>query len=321
MNGLAQALLGIVVAGFAGLVLAQPPAPAPEALPFVLESIGPGVWAAIDGPKHQAGSNAGFVVGDDGVVVIDSFFSPNAARALLAEIRKVTPKPVKYVVNTHYHVDHTGGDAVFRAAGAIIVAHRNVRAWIHDDNRHLLGDRITPDQSALIDSLPTPDLTTTTALTLWLGTRRIDVRAYPGHTGGDLVVRVPDAKVVFTGDLLWRRTSPNIIDGTLSRWIPTEDAFLALPDAAATTFVPGHGQLASASDVQDFRAYLETLVTLVSSARAAGLAGEALRAEVEPKLAARFGGWDAFGYFAPREIAFTEAELTGSKRIPKAAGD
>jgi glyoxylase-like metal-dependent hydrolase (beta-lactamase superfamily II) len=309
------------LAGWAAGAGAQPASPPAESPPFVLTQVGPGVWAAIDGPKHGAGSNAGFVVGEDGVAVIDSFYTPAAARALLAEIRKVTPKPVRYVVNTHYHVDHTGGDQVFKDAGAIIIAHRNVRAWIHEDNLHLLGARITPAQQALVEALPTPDLTTTTALTLWLGARRVDVQAYPGHTGGDLVVRVPDARVVFTGDLLWRQTSPNVIDGRLAPWIRTEDAFLALPNAAATTFVPGHGQVATASDVADFKAYLADLLDLVAAARAKGLSGDALQAEVEPKLAARFGRWDAFDYFASKEIAFTEAELAGTKRFPAEPGD
>jgi cyclase len=75
----------------------------------VLKSIGPGVYAAIDGPAHRSGSNAGFVIGDDGVLVIDSFFDPDAAKALLGEIRRLTPKPVRYVVNTHYHIDHVRG--------------------------------------------------------------------------------------------------------------------------------------------------------------------------------------------------------------------
>ena len=95
--------------------------------PFTLISIAPGVYAAIDGPTGRSGSNAGFVIGDDGVLVIDSFFDPEATRALIADIRKLTPKPIRYVVNTHYHADHVGGDAVLRAAGAIIIAHRNVR--------------------------------------------------------------------------------------------------------------------------------------------------------------------------------------------------
>ena len=310
------AALAAVFATAAPVFAQAPPTP-----PFELKTLAPGVYAAIDGPGHKAGSNAGIVVGDDGVAVVDAFFTPDAARALLATIRQLTPKPVRYVVNTHYHVDHTGGDQVFRDAGAVIVAHRNVREWLRTENPRLLGDRITPAQRALIASLAEPDLTTTTSLTIWLGARRLDVKAYPGHTGGDLIVEVPDAKTVFTGDLLWRHTSPNVIDGRIAPWIATDNAFLALPDAARTTFVPGHGQVADAADVAAFRDYLSDLLTFVRQARAAGLHGESLTAQVLPKMKAKFGDWDAFDYFIPKEIAFTEAELNGTKYLPRAASD
>src|SRR5258705_8105331 len=98
----------------------------PGALPFVLKQVGPGAYAAMDGPEHKAGSNAGFVIGDDGVLVVDAFFTPDAARALVAEIRRLTPKPIRYVVNTHYHADHTGGDQLLRDARAGIIAHKKV---------------------------------------------------------------------------------------------------------------------------------------------------------------------------------------------------
>ena len=90
---------------------------------------GPNVWAAIANPnaKVQAGGNAGFVIGDDGVAVVDTFMGTEAARQLLAEIRQRTELPVKFVVNTHYHFDHVAGNAVFVEAGATVFAHRNVR--------------------------------------------------------------------------------------------------------------------------------------------------------------------------------------------------
>ena len=128
----------------------------PAPLPFVLKQVGPGVYAAIDGPEHKAGSNAGFVIGDDGVLVVDSFFNLAAARSLVSEIHRLTPKPIRYVVNTHYHIDHTGGDQALRDAGAIIIAHRNVRGWVRTENTHLLGAQITPAFQAQIAALPTP---------------------------------------------------------------------------------------------------------------------------------------------------------------------
>src|SRR5438445_13473290 len=80
---------------------------------FTVKKIGEGIYAAIGADGGKAGSNAGFVVGSNGVVVIDTFEGVEPARALLAEIRKVTKLPIRFVVNTHYHLDHTGGNAVF----------------------------------------------------------------------------------------------------------------------------------------------------------------------------------------------------------------
>lgn len=142
------ALFGLV--GFAGADHASP-------LPFQLTQVGPGVYAATDGPQHKAGSNAGFVIGDDGVLVIDAFFNLEAAHALVSEIHRLTPKPIRYLVNTHYHVDHTGGDQALKDAGALILAHRNVRSWVRTENLNLLGDRITPALRASIAALPLPD--------------------------------------------------------------------------------------------------------------------------------------------------------------------
>src|SRR4051812_26729984 len=98
----------LAIGAFALVSLGVGTASAAPALPFVLKQVGPGVYAAIDGPEHKAGSNAGFVIGDDGVLVIDALFTEDAGRALVGEIRRLTPKPIRYVVNTHYHADHTG---------------------------------------------------------------------------------------------------------------------------------------------------------------------------------------------------------------------
>src|SRR5882757_10083471 len=115
-------LLLLLFAAAAVAVSAQ----TPETLPFALKPLGHGVYAAIDDAKGDAGANAGFVIGDDGVLVVDTFENEKAARALLAEIRKLTPLPIKFVVNTHYHLDHVAGNRVFRNVGAVIVAQVNV---------------------------------------------------------------------------------------------------------------------------------------------------------------------------------------------------
>jgi cyclase len=288
----------------------------PAPLPFVLKQVGPGVYAAIDGPEHKAGSNAGFVIGDDGVLVVDSFFTLAAARALVGEIHRLTPKPIRYVVNTHYHLDHTGGDRALRDAGAIIIAHRNVHGWVRTENVHLLGPQITPAFRAQIAALPLPDLTTDKDLTVWLGARKVVVRTVLGHTGGDLTVFVPDAKVLFTGDLLWRKIPPNLIDGSVKQWSATDADFAAMPDAAHITYVPGHGDVASLADVKDFRAYLTDLKRLVAAGRKAGLKGDALAQEVTPKLKALHPDWPISDRTAAFEVRYMDEELAGTKRRP-----
>lgn len=288
----------------------------PEAPPFLLKQLGPGVYAAIDGPEHQAGSNAGFVIGDDGVLVVDAFFTPEAAQALVGEIRKLTPKPIRYVVNTHYHVDHTGGDQVLRNAGAIIIAHRNVRGWVRTNNINLFGNRITPELKARIEALPSPDLATDKDLTIWLGARKVVVRTVLGHTGGDLTVLVPDARVLFTGDMLWRKVPPNLIDGSVKQWQTTDAAFAAMPDAARVRFVPGHGDIADVNDVMDFRNYLIDLRRLVSNGRKAGLKDDALVQSVAPKLKALHGDWTISDRAIAAEVRYMNDELAGTKKRP-----
>jgi glyoxylase-like metal-dependent hydrolase (beta-lactamase superfamily II) len=298
------------------LAVAGPAAAQASPLPFTLKQLAPGVYAAIDGPEHKAGSNAGFVIGDDGVLVVDALFTPDAARALIAEIRRLTPKPIRYVVNTHYHADHSGGDQVLRDAGAIIIAHRNVRGWVRTNNIALFGDRITPELKARIEALPLPDLTTDKDLTIWLGSRKIEVRTVLGHTGGDLIVAVPDAHVLFTGDLLWRKVAPNLIDGSVAEWSATDADFAAMPDAAKTTYVPGHGDVANVRHIQDFRAYLLDLRRLVTEGRLAGLKGDALAEAVAPKLKARHPDWSISDRAAANEIRYMAEELAGTKRRP-----
>jgi cyclase len=306
-----RALAAVLLFGIATTAAAEAPS-----LPFELKQVGPGVYAAIDGPEHKSGANAGFVIGDDGVLVVDSFFYPQATRALVAEIHRLTDKPIRYVVNTHYHVDHTGGDAVLKDAGAVIVAHRNVRGWVRTENIHLLGDRITPEIKAQIEGLPLPDVTTTSGLTIWLGSRKVVVRTVLGHTGGDLTVAVPDAKVLFTGDMLWRRVPPNLIDGSVKEWTATDADFIAMPDSAQVTFIPGHGELANVADVKGFRQYLLDLKRLVAEGRKAGLKGDTLAASVAPKLRALHPDWTISDRSAAAEVRYMDDELASTKRRP-----
>ena len=286
--------------------------------PFVLRQVGPSVFAAVHNPKAKEPSdaNAGFIIGDDGVVVVDTFANAGAAKALLAEIRRRTKLPVKFVVNTHYHSDHVAGNRVFADAGATVIAHNNVRAWIHSENLRLLGDNPKPELKGFVESLMPPAVVYTDAVTLHLGSREILVRHYPGHTGGDSVVVIPDASVAFGGDLLWRDSVPNLVDASVGVWLETLDVMAR--NGATFTFVPGHGEVGDATEVVvAFRDYLATLYKLVADARTQKRSGKALADAVLAALGAKYGTWEYFSYLAALNVEHMEAELSGKKRIPR----
>ena len=295
--------------------------------PFTLKQIAPNVWTAISNSKSKtsAWANTGFVIGDDAVAVIDTTLASDAdgnfttepAQRLLTEIRKLTKLPVRFVINTHYHFDHAGANAVFVDAGAVVFAHRNVRSWISSENIRLVGKDITPKQKVFIEALKPPAVTYEQGVDLHLGSRLIRVRSFPGHTGGDSVVMIPDANVMFAGDLFWRNMVPNLVDASTGAWVETLSTLTKTEPRA--TFVPGHGEVGTAQDVGAFRDYLATLRTLISNAQKRGQSGDALVDAVTTALGDKYGRWDGFKGGVRVNILETDAELRGKKRIPQAS--
>jgi glyoxylase-like metal-dependent hydrolase (beta-lactamase superfamily II) len=105
---------------------------------FQLVKVADGIYAGIAKPGGLASGNAGFVVGEDGVLIVDTFFTPVALEELIGEIQAQTQSPVKFAVNTHYHLDHTGGNQVLVARGVPIIAHDNVAIWQTTKNKRFL---------------------------------------------------------------------------------------------------------------------------------------------------------------------------------------
>lgn len=233
------------------------------------------------------------------------------------EIRKVTSLPVKYVVNTHYHLDHVAGNAIFTEVGATVIAHRNERAWVRTENLKFYqqnGANPTAEQRAQVASLVEPQIVFDHILEVNLGNRVARVVYFSGHTGGDSVVYIPDADVVFTEDLGWNQRVPNLIDATTSSWIETIDKIVAKHPNA--TFIPGHGDVAKAQDIKAFRDYLATLRAAVQKAQASGQTGDALTQTVLADLKPKYGTWPGFDRLGPPNIQQTGAELAGTKRVP-----
>jgi len=287
---------------------------APAAQNFTLHRLGRGVWAAVAKPQGSAGSNAGIVIGDDLVAVIDTFQSVAAAKELLSAIRRLTPLPIRYVVNTHYHLDHVTGNGVFRSAGAVILAQRNVRAWERSENLKWWGDPVPDSARRMVESLVLPDIVYDDGIDIYLGSRRLKVRSLPGHTGSDSIVVVEGAGIVFTGDLFWNRTLPNTTDADTGAWVHTDDELLS--EYPKATFVPGHGEVGTAADVGAFRGYLSDLRNAVKKARAEKKEGDSLVAAVERVLQPRYADWAYYQHFIRDDITQTAAELAGTKRLP-----
>ena len=291
----------------AALLSAAEPAAAPR---FTVKPVASGVFAAIaDVTDESSLGNTGFVIGSDGVLVVDSFGTPAAAEKLLAEIRSRTKLPIRYVVNTHFHGDHVGGNAVFAKAGAVILGHENVRAWA----RREWQKDLTPEQRARDAAITLPDVTYRDRATVWLGDRRVEMFHRPGHTGSDSIVVVPDASVVFGGDLVLHQAIANTQLARTDAWIATLDELLR--DYPSSTFVPGHGDLSRALDVRLFRDYLRNLRLAVARARAEGKSGATLVEAVKPQLQSRYGSWTWFEH-VDGSIGDVEAELNGTKVYP-----
>src|SRR5437762_8841454 len=131
------ALAGLGMLGAVGM--ARPTTPKAED-DFQLVQVADGIYAAIAKPGGLASGNAGFIVGDGGVMIVDTFFTPIAIEELIAEIAKKTQQPIRYAVNTHYHLDHTGGNQVLAARGVPIIAHTKSMGWQLEKNRRFLPE-------------------------------------------------------------------------------------------------------------------------------------------------------------------------------------
>ncbi len=207
-------------------------------------------------------SNAAFVITQDGVVVIDALGSPALARELLAEIRRITPAPVRYVVLTHYHADHIYGLQVFKEAGATVIAHQAGREYLNSDTAALRLQASREEMAPAVDAqtrLVPADRWIDARTTLQLGGLDFVLQpAGPAHTPEDLVVWVPQLKLLMAGDLVFRGRIPFVGQADSGRWITALDTLLAFD---ARIIVPGHGPASTSAraDLELTRDYLAYL--------------------------------------------------------------
>jgi cyclase len=303
-SGLAATLLCSYVAA---AEQAQPPAAYPviSGKVYKFEKIADGVYYV---PSHGFGSNDVVIVNDDDVVLVDTADTPAATRTLLSDLKVVTDKPVRYVVNTHWHFDHTDGNSVFgpevqimahafvrhaiesfdvlhrepyASMGAPAVAQRvtNLRrqlAAAGADQRSGLRqqlDEAERQQRAYAEVRPTPpNLTYTDRLTLQRGHREIDLLFLGrGHTGGDTVVWLPQERVVCSGDLM-ETSVPYMGDAYFGEWIKSLGALKRIDFAVD---LPGHGvPFSDKGLITALQSYIADFIAQGKKLRAEGVPAE-----------------------------------------------
>jgi glyoxylase-like metal-dependent hydrolase (beta-lactamase superfamily II) len=283
-NSMPRLLVPLVAAGALAIasscVIAQTsPAAAPP--PFATTKVTDNVYVF-----RMLGHQAMFVVTPEGVIATDpvGFVNKKGGEIFLAEIRKVTPAPIKYVVYSHHHYDHIAGGQPFKQAGATFIAHKNA-------HRHLaaLGNPeiVLPDQ--VVDERST----------LELGGLRVDlVYAGRNHSDNSLVVHIPKDRIIFAVDwipvqaLLWR----DLPDGFLPDWFEGLDRVLAMD---WDRMIPGHpapgGRLGTKDDVRALKTYMNDVSDAAKQLAAEGkcLNDEAMRAVKLPK----YESWGAYNLY------------------------
>jgi quinoprotein relay system zinc metallohydrolase 2 len=302
------------LAGLLTLLFVNAPAACAQPPPLTTVPVADGDYAhfgqvALTTP-HNAGdiANIGIIVGHDSVAVVDTGGSVQVGRRLLAAVRTITDKPVRYVINTHEHPDHIFGNAAF-GDGVTFVGHRNLPVELAkraDYYLHSFRDALGPEAIAQVRIVP-PTLLVTNQLTLDLGARTLRLVAWTpaAHTDCDLTVLDETTGVLFAGDLVFLQHIP-VLDGSVTGWLSVISRLQALP---ANIVVPGHGQRVASwpAALQDEKRYLSAIASDTRKMIAAGVP----MAQAIPQIGqSERDRWALFDDYNPRNAtaAFSELE-------------
>ena len=233
-----------------------------------------------------AGGNIGVLVGEDGVIMIDDQFAPLSEK-ISAAIAKVSNEPVKYLLNTHWHGDHSGGNENFAKKGATILAQQNVRKRMSEGLTRS-PERVTPPAPAIA----LPVITFSDEMTMHLnGEDILAIHVHNAHTDGDAQIFMPKSNVLHMGDTYFKGRWPFIdiqSGGSIDGYITALNHALFLVDDE-TQIIPGHGSMSNRAELM---AYRDVLSTVRSRIKKALSKGETLKAI---KAANYIKEWESYG--------------------------
>jgi cyclase len=223
--------------------------------------LAPNAFAYVQATGATCIANAGIITGRRSTTVIDALFTPSMTRSLLDEVRRLTPMPITRLLNTHHHVDHTLGNALFPPETEII-AHVNARAAMENDGLAPVLDLLrsmfphfTPEITDV--SVRLPDTTFDgSALEFRVDQRRVQLLHFgPAHTRGDVLVHLPEERVLFMGDTGFFFVTPLVVEGHVGNWIRT--ARRVLDELDPKVILPGHGPVGTPANLSQMIGYLE----------------------------------------------------------------
>ena len=278
--------------------------------PTETTELAPGVFSYVQANGGLCVANAGMIAGRDAVTAIDALFSPAMTHALLDEAARVAAKPIDRLINTHHHVDHTLGNALF-PADTEIVAHAKAKAEMERSGLRALPliERIAPHFRGQLDGVVErlPDTTFDgSSIELAVDDRRVRLAHYgTGHTRGDVIAYLPDERILFTGDLAFFYVTPLAHEGHIGNWIRI--AARIIDEVDADVIVPGHGP---AGTKDDWRVMVGYLRLVHESARRAFDAGADEQEAIRSIDLGEYGGWVEAERVAPN-VARCYAEFRG----------
>lgn len=254
------------------------------------QKIAPDLYAYIS--ENDASANSTFLVSEQGILVVDTGLNAQEGAKLLAEIRKISSAPVRWIVNTHYHPDHRGGNAAVGPDAVVLSTAFTRKQAGSTAPGYALNETLGPN-----------------GLTLFVGGHEVQIYLPgPAHTMGDAVVYFPDQHAIATGDLFLNNSCPAMDEGDMENWIRALDHMLELP---IEHVVPGHFGLATKAELRSFRNYLAALRDQVSNMYAEGKTLE------QVQNALNLSAYKGFRQFSNYEATFKDNAAAYYRQLEK----